>query len=24
VALGLGLDPAVSPHVADLRSRTGR
>ena len=24
LALGLGLDPAVSPHVADLRQRTGR
>jgi hypothetical protein len=24
VALGLGLDPAVSPHVADLSDRTGR
>ena len=24
LALGLGLDPAVSPHVADLRHRTGR
>lgn len=23
LALGLGLDPAVSPHVADLRGRTG-
>ncbi|WP_153397423.1 SIS domain-containing protein [Ornithinicoccus halotolerans] len=23
LALGLGLDPAVSPHVADLRDRTG-
>ncbi|MCE1179821.1 MAG: phosphosugar isomerase [Micrococcales bacterium] len=23
VALGLGLDPATSPHVADLRERTG-
>ncbi|KRE57146.1 SIS domain-containing protein [Phycicoccus sp. Soil748] len=24
LALGLGLDPAVSPHVTDLRNRTGR
>jgi hypothetical protein len=24
LALGLGLDPAVSPHVADLADRTGR
>ncbi|WP_406831823.1 SIS domain-containing protein [Pedococcus sp. KACC 23699] len=24
LALGLGLDPAVSPHVTDLRHRTGR
>ncbi len=24
LALGLGLDPAVSPHVTDLRRRTGR
>jgi hypothetical protein len=24
LALGLGLDPAVSPHVADLAERTGR
>ncbi|WP_270886471.1 SIS domain-containing protein [Pedococcus sp. 5OH_020] len=24
LALGLGLDPAVSPHVADLRGRSGR
>jgi hypothetical protein len=24
LALGLGLDPAVSPHVADLSDRTGR
>jgi nucleotide-binding universal stress UspA family protein len=24
LALGLGLDPAVSPHVADLSERTGR
>ena len=24
LALGLGLDPAVSPHVADLRDRTSR
>ncbi len=24
VAIGLGLDPAVSPHVADLRDRTDR
>lgn len=23
LALGLGLDPSVSPHVADLRDRTG-
>jgi DNA-binding MurR/RpiR family transcriptional regulator len=23
LAIGLGLDPAVSPHVADLRDRTG-
>lgn len=23
MALGLGLDPSVSPHVADLRDRTG-
>jgi hypothetical protein len=23
LALGLGLDPAVSPHVADLRGRAG-
>lgn len=23
LALGLGVDPAVSPHVADLRDRTG-
>ena len=22
LAIGLGLDPAVSPHVADLRDRT--
>jgi hypothetical protein len=24
LALGLGLDPAVAPHVADLRARSGR
>lgn len=24
LALGLGMDPGVSPHVADLRDRTGR
>jgi hypothetical protein len=24
LAIGLGLDPAVSPHVADLADRTGR
>ena len=24
LALGLGLDPAVAPHVADLRERSGR
>ena len=24
LAIGLGLDPAVSPHVADLRDRTSR
>ena len=24
LAIGLGLDPAVSPHVADLRDRTRR
>ena len=24
LALGLGLDPAISPHVADLRERSGR
>jgi hypothetical protein len=23
LALGLGLDPAVSPHIADLNERTG-
>ena len=23
LALGLGLDPAISPHVADLSERTG-
>ena len=24
LAIGLGLDPAISPHVADLRDRTHR
>ena len=24
LAIGLGLDPAVSPHVAELRDRTSR
>ena len=24
LALGAGLDPATSPHVADLRERTAR
>ena len=24
LALGLGLDPSVSPHIADLGERTGR